>query len=165
MLWLLAVKLCCSCHEIRHWSICAVALIHCRLATAVLQAVQRCRQCGIEGGERVPPAPLGWYLHFQVSRNLHFQVRRAHHCHYCVQIVTWKGLCQHKTLIVFDRRGRFFIWLFWNGGGGFYQSVSMVLCPPHAPPRWSNWPNQWLFLYSQIMADWDCSQSKIGCQT
>ena len=29
---------------------------------------------------------------------------------------------------------------------------------------WSIWPSQWLFLYRQIMADWDCSQSKIGCQ-
>ena len=25
------------------------------------QAVRRCRRCGVAGGERVPPAPLGWY--------------------------------------------------------------------------------------------------------
>ena len=27
----------------------------------ILQAVRRCRRCGVAGGERVPPAPLGWY--------------------------------------------------------------------------------------------------------
>ena len=27
----------------------------------VLQAEQRCRRCGIAGGERVPPSTLGWY--------------------------------------------------------------------------------------------------------
>ena len=26
------------------------------------QAVRRCRRCGVAGGERVPPAPLGWYF-------------------------------------------------------------------------------------------------------
>ena len=26
------------------------------------QAVWRCRLCGVAGGERVPPAPLGWNL-------------------------------------------------------------------------------------------------------
>ena len=26
---------------------------------AALQAVRRCRRCGVAGGERVPPAPLG----------------------------------------------------------------------------------------------------------
>ena len=27
----------------------------------MLQAVRCCRPCGVAGGERVPPAPLGWY--------------------------------------------------------------------------------------------------------
>ena len=31
------------------------------MASAALQAVRRCRRCGVAGGERVPPAPLGWY--------------------------------------------------------------------------------------------------------
>ena len=33
----------------------------CKLASVVLQAVRRCRRCGVAGAERVPPAPLGWY--------------------------------------------------------------------------------------------------------
>ena len=32
----------------------------------VLQAVQRCRRCGVAGGERVPPSPLGWYFRNQI---------------------------------------------------------------------------------------------------
>ena len=28
----------------------------------ILQAVRFCRQCGVAGGERVPPSPLGWYF-------------------------------------------------------------------------------------------------------
>ena len=28
----------------------------------ILQAVWRCRRCGVAGGERVPPLPLGWYF-------------------------------------------------------------------------------------------------------
>ena len=33
----------------------------CKLASVVLQAVRRCRRCGVAGAERVPPALLGWY--------------------------------------------------------------------------------------------------------
>ena len=28
------------------------------------QAVRHCRRCGVAGGERVPPAPLGWYYQY-----------------------------------------------------------------------------------------------------
>ena len=34
---------------------------HFRVGGEVLQAVRCCRWCGVAGGERVPPAPLGWY--------------------------------------------------------------------------------------------------------
>ena len=32
------------------------------VGSAALQAVRRCRRCGVAGGDRVPPLPLGWYF-------------------------------------------------------------------------------------------------------
>ena len=36
----------------------------------IKQAVRCCRRCGVAGGERVPPAPLGWYFILYRSENL-----------------------------------------------------------------------------------------------
>ena len=33
----------------------------------ILQAVRRCRRCGVAGGQRAPPSPLGWYFFFFFS--------------------------------------------------------------------------------------------------
>ena len=41
--------------------------------------MRRCRRCGVAGGERVPPAPLGWYFKLILAQTLNPGCRGSSH--------------------------------------------------------------------------------------
>ena len=63
----------------------------------IKRAVRCCRRCGVAGGERVPPAPLGWYLEKKHLIKLLYCWKLYIYLNSCV-IQAWDKLFEDKVI-------------------------------------------------------------------